>query len=163
MAGTLAADEGRSRKRGDDEQGELDPAALRRLLQAPEAPPHGDFPRRLPARRKGLVGELEASFNRLAERSQSQTAELARVARQIGREGRMTERARLDGAKGDYRQRVETVNGLIDDLVRPTTEVARVIVAVAEGDLSHNMAMEIRSQPVNTEFARIGSPVNAMV
>ncbi len=135
MAGSLATDEGRSRKR-DDEQGELDPAALRRLLQALDAAGDGDFSRRLPARRKGLLGELESSFNRLAERSQAQTTELARVARQIGREGRMTERARLDGAKGDYRERVETVNGLIDDLVRPTTEVARVIVAVAEGDLS---------------------------
>ena len=74
MAGTLAADEGRSRKKGDDEQGELDPAALRRLLQALEAAADGDFSRRLPARRKGLVGELEGAFNRLAEQSQAQTA-----------------------------------------------------------------------------------------
>jgi signal transduction histidine kinase/HAMP domain-containing protein/CheY-like chemotaxis protein len=163
MAGTLAADEGRSRKRRDDEQGELDPAALRRLLQALESAADGDFSRRLPARRKGLLGELEIAFNRLAERSQGQTTELARVARQIGREGRMTERARTDGAKGDYLERVQTVNGLIDDLVRPTTEVARVIVAVAEGDLSQKMAMEIDGQPVKGEFARIGTTVNAMV
>ncbi|HEX5923264.1 MAG TPA: HAMP domain-containing protein, partial [Baekduia sp.] len=163
MAGTLAADEGRSRKRRDDEQGELDPAALRRLLQALESAADGDFSRRLPARRKGLLGELEIAFNRLAERSQAQTTELARVARQIGREGRMTERARTDGAKGDYLERVQTVNGLIDDLVRPTTEVARVIVAVAEGDLSQKMAMEIDGQPVKGEFARIGTTVNAMV
>jgi HAMP domain-containing protein/signal transduction histidine kinase/CheY-like chemotaxis protein len=163
MAGTLAADEGRSRKRRDDEQGELDPAALRRLLQALEAAADGDFSRRLPARRKGLLGELEIAFNRLAERSHGQTTELARVARQIGREGRMTERARAEGAKGDYLERMTIVNGLIDDLVRPTTEVARVIVAVAEGDLSQKMAMEIDGQPVKGEFARIGTTVNAMV
>ncbi|MDX6685851.1 MAG: hypothetical protein QOF86_1979, partial [Baekduia sp.] len=135
MAGTMAADEGATRKKRDEEQGELDPAALRRLLQALDAAADGDFSRRLPARRKGLMGELETAFNRLTEHSQSQTAELSRVARQIGREGRMTERARADGLKGDYQERVATVNGLIDDLVRPTTEVARVIVAVAEGDL----------------------------
>ena len=163
MAETLAADEGRSRKRRDDEQGELDPAALRRLLEALEAAGDGDFSRRLPARRKGLLGELEVAFNRLAERSHGQTTELARVARQIGREGRMTERARADGAKGDYLERMQIVNGLIDDLVRPTTEVARVIVAVAEGDLSQKMAMEIDGQPVKGEFARIGTTVNAMV
>src|SRR4051812_14140328 len=163
MAGTLAADEGRSRKRSDEEQGELDPAALRRLLQALDAAADGDFSRRLPARRKGLLGELESSFNRLAERSQGQTTELARVARQVGREGRMTERARTEGNKGDYLERIQTVNGLIDDLVRPTTEVARVIVAVAEGDLSQKMAMEIDGQPVKGEFARIGTTVNAMV
>jgi HAMP domain-containing protein/signal transduction histidine kinase/CheY-like chemotaxis protein len=163
MAGTLAADEGASRKRKDQEHGQLDPAALRRLLEALGAAADGDFSRRLPARRKGLLGELETAFNRLAERSQAQTAELQRVARQIGREGRMTERARIDGSKGDYRERMETVNGLIDDLVRPTTEVARVIVAVAEGDLSQKMAMEIDGQPVKGEFARIGTTVNAMV
>ncbi len=78
----------------------------------------------------------------------AETIELARVARQIGREGRMTERARAEGAKGDYLERMTIVNGLIDDLVRPTTEVARVIVAVAEGDLSQKMAMEIDGQPV---------------
>ncbi|MDX6727515.1 MAG: hypothetical protein QOK49_2320, partial [Baekduia sp.] len=163
MAGTMAADEGATRKKRDEEQGELDPAALRRLLQALDAAADGDFSRRLPARRKGLMGELETAFNRLTEHSQAQTAELSRVARQIGREGRMTERARADGLKGDYQERVATVNGLIDDLVRPTTEVARVIVAVAEGDLSQKMAMEIDGQPVKGEFARIGTTVNAMV
>ena len=101
MAGTLAADEGRSRKKGDDEQGELDPAALRKLLDALSAAADGDFSKRLPARRKGLVGELESAFNRLAEHSQGQTAEFKRVARQIGREGKMTERARAEDAIGD--------------------------------------------------------------
>src|SRR5215210_7349820 len=163
MAGTLAADEGAARTRRNPEQGELDPAALRRLLQALEAAADGDFSTRLPARRKGIAGELEAAFNRLAENNQAQTAEWERIARQIGREGRMNERAQLAGAKGDYAARIGYVNGLIDDLVRPTTEVARVIVAVAEGDLSQKMAMEIDGQPVKGEFARIGTTVNAMV
>src|SRR4051794_9323377 len=163
MAGTMAADDAARRKRGDEEQGELDPAALRRLLQALDAATEGDFSKRLPARRKGVIGELEAAFNRLAEQNQAQTAEWERIARQIGREGRMTERARLESAKGEYRARIENVNGLIDDLVRPTTEVARVIVAVADGDLSQKMAMEIDGQPVKGEFARIGTTVNAMV
>jgi signal transduction histidine kinase/HAMP domain-containing protein/CheY-like chemotaxis protein len=47
--------------------------------------------------------------------------------------------------------------------VRPTTEVARVIVAVAEGDLSQKMALEIEGRPVKGEFARIGTTVNSMV
>src|SRR3954463_644292 len=163
MAGTVSADQGAARGRRDGEQGELDGAAAQRLLQALEAAVDGDFSRRLPARRKGILGELEAAFNRLAERNQAQTAEWERIARQIGREGRMNERASLDGATGDYAVRIQHVNGLIDDLVRPTTEVARVIVAVAEGDLSQKMAMEIDGQPVKGEFARIGTTVNAMV
>ncbi len=55
------------------------------------------------------------------------------------------------------------MNSLIDELVRPTTEVARVIDAVAHGDLSQHMALEIAGQPLKGEFLRIGTTVNRMV
>jgi methyl-accepting chemotaxis protein len=51
----------------------------------------------------------------------------------------------------------------ISGLVQPSTEVARVISAVAEGDLTQKMALEIEGQPVKGEFLRIGRTVNAMV
>src|SRR5205814_474391 len=57
----------------------------------------------------------------------------------------------------------DALNTLIDDLVRPTTEVARVIDAVADGDLSQKMALKIEGQSVKGEFLRIGTTVNAMV
>src|SRR5206468_8645379 len=99
----------------------------------------------------------------LAERNARLTDELVRISRIIGREGRMTERARTDGLDGSWTSALESVNRLIDDLVRPTTEVARVIVAVAEGDLTQKMALDIEGQPVKGEFLRIGTAVNAMV
>ena len=123
----------------------------------------GDFSHRLPARRKGVVGELEAAYNQLVERNAQLTAELVRLGRVVGREGRMTERASVDGAHGGWSTALDSVNGLVDDLVRPTTEVARVIVAVAEGDLTQKMALTIEGQPLKGEFARIGTTVNAMV
>ena len=123
----------------------------------------GDFTVRLPARRKDDIGRLEAAYNQMAARNAALEAELVRVAEIIGREGRMTERARLQGASGGWSTAVDSVNGLIDDLVRPTTEVARVIVAVAEGDLNQKMALEIEGRPVKGEFARIGTTVNSMV
>src|SRR6185503_12450919 len=83
--------------------------------------------------------------------------------RVIGREGRMTERASLTGAPGYWVETVSALNTLIDDLVRPTTEVARVIDAVADGDLSQKMNLKIEGQPVKGEFLRIGTTVNAMV
>src|SRR5207247_3485030 len=89
--------------------------------------------------------------------------ELVRVGRVIGREGRMTERASLGAATGAWGTSIDSINSLIDDLVRPTTEVARVIVAVAEGDLSQKMALKIAGQPVKGEFLRIGTTVNTMV
>ncbi|HET7047176.1 MAG TPA: HAMP domain-containing protein [Solirubrobacteraceae bacterium] len=137
--------------------------ALARVEQALRAAAEGDFSVRLPARRKDAIGALEAAYNQLAARNAALEAELVRVGQIIGREGRMTERARLQSAEGAWGRTIDSVNGLIDDLVRPTTEVARVIVAVAEGDLSQKMALEIEGRPVKGEFARIGTTVNSMV
>ena len=141
----------------------VDDPGLARLEHALQAAAAGDFGVRLPARRKDDVGRLEAAYNQMAARNAALEAELVRVAEIIGREGRMTERARLHGAGGAWSTTVDSVNGLIDDLVRPTTEVARVIVAVAEGDLNQKMALEIEGRPVKGEFARIGTTVNSMV
>src|SRR5207237_308017 len=77
--------------------------------------------------------------------------------------GRMTERASLGDVTGSWRTSVNSVNALIGDLVQPTTEVARVLIAVAEGDLTQKMALEIEGQPVKGEFLRIGTTVNSMV
>src|SRR4051812_50104454 len=89
--------------------------------------------------------------------------ELQRLARVVGRDGRMTERASLPGAYGGWADSVEAVNSLVDDLVRPTTEVGRVIAAVAHGDLSQKMALTIQGQPVKGEVSPIGQTGNAMV
>ena len=89
--------------------------------------------------------------------------EISRVGKIIGREGRMTERVSLAEADGEWARSVDSLNALIDDLVRPITEVARVIVAVAEGDLNEKMALKISGQPVKGEFLRIGTTVNTMV
>src|SRR5205085_862702 len=79
-----------------------------------------------------------------------------------GREGRMTERAVTTGG-GHWAETLTIINTLIDDLVRSTTEVARVIDAVANGDLSQKMALRIEGRPVKGEFQRIGTTVNSMV
>ena len=81
----------------------------------------------------------------------------------VGREGRMTERASLGEVTGGWRTSVNSINSLIGDLVQPTTEVARVLIAVAEGDLTQKMALDIEGQPVKGEFLRIGTTVNSMV
>ena len=69
----------------------------------------------------------------------------------------------MDGGSGSWAAAVAATNGLIDDLVRPTNEVARVLSAVADGDLSQKMALTIDGRPVKGEFQRIGAVVNAMV
>src|SRR5206468_7654316 len=81
----------------------------------------------------------------------------------VGREGRMNERAALREMSGGWGASIGSINALIGDLVQPTTEVARVISAVAEGDFTQKMALQIEGQPVKGEFLRIGTTVNGMV
>ncbi len=140
-----------------------DEQALEEVLRALTAARDGDFTVRVSARRRDLIGDVQSRVNELVEHNARMAKELERVARVIGREGRMGERAALPGVYGSWATGVESVNALIDDLVRPTTEVGRVLVAVAEGDLSQKMALTIEGQPVKGEFARIGTTVNAMV
>src|ERR671914_247912 len=123
----------------------------------------GDFPRRLSRRRRGVLGEIGAAYNELVAMNAGMEKELARVRRVIGREGRMDQRASLGRTAGGWGTSLESLNALIDDLVRPTTEVASVLEAVADGDLDRKMALTIEGQPVKGEFLRIGTTVNTMV
>jgi HAMP domain-containing protein len=135
---------------------------LAELTQALRRVRSGDFKVRM-SRRTGTAGELVDAFNEVVGLQQRRNRELLRISRVVGREGRMTERMDEEIFEGDWVEGVRAVNNLIDDLGRPTTEIARVIVAVAEGDLSQHMANEIDGRPLRGEFLRIGRAVNTMV
>ena len=75
----------------------------------------------------------------------------------------MSERLDEESYDGAWAAGVQAVNALIDDLAAPTAEIARVLDAVAEGDLSQHMALEIEGRRLRGEFRRIGSTVNRMV
>ncbi|MGO9452725.1 MAG: HAMP domain-containing protein [Candidatus Binataceae bacterium] len=141
-----------------------DERRFRNLIKALTAAGRGDFSVRLPISHKDkLLDQLAMRFNAVVERNESITSEIVRVEQAVRREGRMTERAVVKGAVGGWQQIEGAINSLIGGLVQPTTEVARVIGAVAQGDLKQKMALEIDGQPVKGEFLRIGTTVNAMV
>ncbi|MFL5350907.1 MAG: HAMP domain-containing protein, partial [Hyalangium sp.] len=134
------------------------------LLTALQAAEAGDFTVRLSeGTHGGMLDEIAHAFNALVGRNATFTDEMVRVERVVGREGRMGERVTLGDVRGGWATSVNSINALIGDLVLPTTEVARVLVAVAEGDLTQKMALEIDGQSVKGEFLRIGTTVNTMV
>ncbi|HUH15326.1 MAG TPA: HAMP domain-containing protein, partial [Gaiellaceae bacterium] len=139
----------------------LTEAQLARLVKALEAARDGDFTVRL--REEGPLAEVAAAFNGLVARNQSVTKEFVRVGKVVGREGRINQRADVAGAPGSWAEKVGAINELIDNLARPTIEVARVIDAVADGDLKQRIQLEIDGTPVRGEFRRIGNTVNQMV
>ena len=136
--------------------------AMQEVLAALEAMRAGDFSARLSTRKAGVAGDIARAFNAVAGRNAKLHGELTRVARVVGREGRMSERVNV-AAPGAWAEGTAAVNNLIDDLVRPTTEVARVLESVARGDLSQKMILTIEGRPVRGEFQRIGTVVNTMV
>ncbi|MBZ9860155.1 HAMP domain-containing protein [Mesorhizobium sp. CA12] len=91
------------------------------------------------------------------------TKEFERLSRVVGKDGRIGERGHVRNATGSWESSVRSVNDLIEDMVQPTAEVARVIGAVAKGDLSQTMMVEIDGRPLRGEFLRIGKIVNTMV
>src|SRR5438552_559147 len=141
------------------------PDALDRkgLLSALRAFKKGDFSVRLPMDLIGIDGEIAQVFNEVVEVNEKVTDEFARIRDEVGREGQINQRVRLPAATGSWSDCVDSVNTLIADLIRPTSEVARVIESVARGDLSQRLLLEIDGRPLRGEFLRIGKVVNTMV
>jgi HAMP domain-containing protein/signal transduction histidine kinase/DNA-binding response OmpR family regulator len=123
----------------------------------------GDIAVRLPEDWQGLPGKVADAFNQVVEQNVRMTEELSRLRRVVGKEGRLKERAVFPDASGFWRDSVDDINALIGDLVHPTSEVARVIGAVAEGDLSKSMALEADDRPLEGEFLRTAKIINKMV
>jgi HAMP domain-containing protein/signal transduction histidine kinase/CheY-like chemotaxis protein len=133
------------------------------LLNALTALKYGDFSVRLPLDWVGIAGKTADTFNEVVTLNQRMARELVRLRQSVGREGRINQQASLGEVEGAWAESVELINDLIADLVQPTSEMARVIGAVAQGDLSQKMAIEIEGRSLQGEFLRTARTVNTMV
>src|SRR6266508_1043273 len=147
---------------GDSRSDQSTERFLQDLLVALTAAKAGEATR-LDTRKPGLAAEVARAYNDLIDQNTRFSRELARVAKVVGQEGRMTVRVQLGNPTGTWATSVDAVNSLIDDLARPTGEVARVISAAAQGDLTQKMALSIEGRPMKGEFQHIGEVVNSMV
>ncbi len=151
------------------EMSPVDPVPLQEVLPAElvlstlRAFRDGDFEVGLPRHYTGMAGEIAQALNEVISQNRALTQELERVSRVVGEEGRLQRRASMPAARGSWQTSIESVNELIGNLVQPTTEVGRVIGAVASGDLSQKMALDIGGRPLKGEFFRTAKVVNGMV
>ena len=118
----------------------------------------GDFTARMPADWIGVPGRVADAINDVIMGNQSLEKALARVSEVVGTQGRLSERLALGGNPRSWTGTVESVNNLIEALVRPTTEMQRVIGAVADGDLSKKVSVDVRG-----ELLDLKNTINAMV
>src|SRR5256886_8662529 len=133
------------------------------FLSALKAVQKGDFSVRLPDHWTGVAGKVADTFNEVVEMNRRLASELERLRLAIGQHGKITERASVGPVSGAWADSVTNVNSLVASLVQPTSEAARVIGAVAKGDLSQSMALEADDHPLEGEFLRTAKTVNLMV
>jgi HAMP domain-containing protein/signal transduction histidine kinase/CheY-like chemotaxis protein len=133
------------------------------LLSALTALQKGKTDVRLPLDWTGVAGKVADAFNEVVELNERMADELARLSRVVGKDGKLSQRLNLGDVGGFWQESVESVNDLIDNLVHPTSETARVIGAVAQGDLSQTMALEVDDRPLQGEFLRTAKTINKMV
>ena len=123
----------------------------------------GDFSVRLPGSWVGLAGKIADTFNDVAAADQKMALELKRLGQVVGKQGKTRERARFHESRGAWGDMESSVNTLVEDLLRPTTEVTRAISAVAQGNLTQTVRLEVDGRPLEGEFLRSAEIVNTMI
>jgi HAMP domain-containing protein/signal transduction histidine kinase len=124
---------------------------------------NGNFSQRFPTDQEGTKRAICDTLNEIIDLNERMVFEFQKVGKSIGKQGKLTNRVTLDGARGQWSSCVDSVNTLISDLVHPTIEIAHVITSVAKGNLAQEMPLSIEGNPLQGEFLRIAKEVNGMV
>ncbi|HEY3705758.1 MAG TPA: HAMP domain-containing protein, partial [Terracidiphilus sp.] len=133
------------------------------ILESLQTMRDGDFSVRLPVTWTGLAGKIADSFNEIVTANQQMALELKRVGQAVGKEGKTRERIRVERRRGAWDEMEVSVNTLVEDLLRPTTEVTRAIAAVAQGNLTQTVRLDVDGRPLEGEFLRSANIVNTMI
>ena len=134
-------------------------AELQQLVNVLKIAISGDLTVRLPANDE--FGETALLFNTWVSLNEKFANEIVEISKKVGEEGKLNER--LIETNDLWGTSINSINSLIDNLAKPTTEAQRVIGAIASGDLSQKMALDVDDQPLNGELLQLGTIVNAMV
>lgn len=144
----------------DASQDQLDVGLLLNALMALKK---GDFSHRMPYEWTGVAGKVADSFNEIMDMQESLVTEVQTVAKVVGEDGKLHRRFIHKNNGGSWGTMVESLNGLVTNLIQPTNEMVRVINAVAQGNLSQKVEMEIEGRPLTGEFLRTANNINQMV
>jgi methyl-accepting chemotaxis protein len=136
---------------------------LRQLLSVLVAARDGDFTVRLPSDMAGIEGKIADVFNEIMLTNQRMAEELERMSRVVGKEGKLSNRASFGARGGAWGEMESSVNTLVSDLAWPVAEITRSIDAVAKGDLTQDMSLEVEGRPLKGEFLRSAKIVNTMI
>ncbi|TAF54159.1 MAG: hypothetical protein EAZ60_17645 [Oscillatoriales cyanobacterium] len=131
------------------------------LIIALAAVRDGDFSVRLPA--DNGLGEIATVFNEMVSVNEKFADEIERVSQAVAEEGKVPKSREIKEFKGSWVSSIDAVNATLNSLVTPTIDMARVLHAVAKGDLSEKFSLEFEGKPIKGLFRRIGTTLNKMV
>ena len=158
-----AAMSGNNGKDQRDQIVEITAPELSLLLSSLQTMRDGDFSVRLPGTWTGLPGKLADTFNEIVSSNQQIAHELRRVGQVVGKEGKTRERTQFHQPRGAWGEMEVSINTLVDDLLQPNTEVTRAIAAVAQGNLTQTVRLDVDGRPLEGEFLRSATIVNTMI
>ncbi|MEU5879269.1 HAMP domain-containing protein, partial [Spirillospora sp. NPDC047279] len=138
-------------------------AALRYLLEALRAIRDGDFRPRFSAPQTSELAEIAEVLEQILDRNRHLSDELTRVCRHVTREGRLDERLTASPGSGRWTSNIETANTLLDLITGPLTNTARVLEAVAAGDLSQRADLEVGNRALHGDLRRAGKATNRTI
>ncbi|MFP8883004.1 hybrid sensor histidine kinase/response regulator [Streptomyces mangrovi] len=131
---------------------------VRNIAQVTTAVARGDLTRKIDVDARGEILELKTTINTMVDQLSAFAAEVTRVAREVGSEGRLGGQAEVEGVSGTWKRLTENVNELAGNLTRQVRAIAEVTGAVAEGDLTRSITVD-----ASGEVADLKDNVNFMV
>ncbi|MCX6376465.1 MAG: HAMP domain-containing protein, partial [Armatimonadetes bacterium] len=138
----------------------FDPVLVLNVLTAYK---NGDFSVRLPVEGTGMTGKIYDTVNDIIEMNDRRASEIQRVSTAVGKEGKLSERADAPNLAGRWAAEVVSVNEMINHVAQPVAEVSRVVGAVAKGDLTQAIPLDLNGDSLRGEFRRTAKTVNNMV
>ncbi len=131
---------------------------VRNIAQVTTAVAQGDLTKKIDVDARGEILELKTTINTMVDQLSSFAAEVTRVAREVGREGKLGGQAEVEGVSGTWKRLTENVNELSGTLTRQVRAISEVTSSVAAGDLTRNISVEAEG-----EVAELKDSINAMV
>jgi signal transduction histidine kinase/CheY-like chemotaxis protein/HAMP domain-containing protein len=131
---------------------------VRNIAQVTTAVAQGDLTKKIDVDARGEILELKTTINTMVDQLSSFAAEVTRVAREVGREGKLGGQAEVEGVSGTWKRLTENVNELAGNLTRQVRAISDVTSAVAAGDMTQTISVEAEG-----EVAELKDSINAMV
>src|ERR1019366_2335438 len=133
-------------------------AQVRNIAEVTTAVANGDLSRKITVDVQGEILELKNTINTMVDQLSSFASEVTRVAREVGTEGELGGQAQVKGVGGVWKDLTDSVNSMAGNLTAQVRNIAEVTTAVANGDLSRKITVDVRG-----EILELKNTINTMV